>query len=398
MKQKHAVFAYTFSMKNAGDFSLNIAAIAILIENGFSVTLISRFEEYSEEYKETDKYFKDLYGKKVRMISSPFKLDRYSSKLKKAVNNIHGALVVSGFLRNKIIEEEIKNADIVILCGGNILRCGSFIDYMRLQALNYPLALAKKYSKEYVIFPQSTADINSMGEKLLGKMIYGAKAVFLRESLSFNKIKTLYPVANTIETLDLAFFLLDEKIFKNNNEKKSIAFTIRAGKLAGIGDLSSNEKEDISKMIINAVNSLKDNFDITFVVQGDIHDREITRKIQDDLKLNYGFEVKLVEERDTFKLIKLYSEFDLLIGMRLHSIILAAISGTPSYGLFRKEWGLKNPGILNQVNLPYSFVDDGEGVDINKAINLLGTKIEFQDNIKKLVASKNNEIRKVLKL
>lgn len=398
MNDKHAVFAYTFSMINAGDFSLNIAAIAILVENNFSVTLISRFEESSKEFKETNQCFKNLHGEKVRMLSSPFKLDRDSNKLKNITNNLHGAFVLSGFLKNKLIEDEIKKADLVVLCGGNILRCGSFTDYMRLQALNYPLALAKKHGKEYVIFPQSTAEINNIGERLLGRMINNAKAVFLRESLSFDKINSLYPSANTIETLDLAFFLLDKKVFKKSNDKKSIAFTIRAGKLAGIGELSVSEKEDIAKMIISAVISLKDSCHITFVIQGDNHDRKITQKIRDDLRLNYSFEVDLVEERDTFKLIDLYSKFDLLIGMRLHSIILAAIAGTPSYGLFRKEWGLKNPGILNQLNLPYSFVDDCEGVDVCKAIELLDTKSEFQENIKNLVASKKEVINKVLEI
>jgi|SRR5690554_1648178 len=397
MRSKKAVFAYTFSMKNAGDFSLNIAAIAILIENGFSVTLISRFEEYSEEYKETDKYFKDLYGKKVRMISSPFKLDRYSSKLKKAVNNIHGALVVSGFLRNKIIEEEIKNADIVILCGGNILRCGNFIDYMRLQALNYPLALAKKYSKEYVIFPQSTADINSMGEKLLAKMINGAKAVFLRESLSFNKIKTLYPVANTIETLDLAFFLLDEKRFLPSNKIKSVAFTIRADTLGGLASISPDEKKLISGQIINTTLRLTESCKVTFVIQGEQEDASLSREIASTLHTEHGIEIPVIEERDTFKLISLYSTFDLLIGMRLHSIILAAVAGTPSYGLFKKEWGLKNPGILNQIGLPFSYVEDNKDIELAMLTELMSDKDAFQNMIKKLVSAEKDSISNSLR-
>ena len=397
MKQKHAVFAYTFSMINAGDFSLNIAAVAILIENGFTVTMISRFEEGTQEFQETSQYFRGLYGEKVEMISSPFKLDRGSNKLVGAANNLHGALVLFGVIKNKTIEDEIRKADLVVLCGGNVLRCGSFVDYMRLQALNYPLALANRYGKEYVILPQSTAEIK-MGKKLLGKMVDNAKAVFLRESLSFNKIKALYPSANTIETIDLAFFLLDEKVFEKGNERKSIAFTIRAGKLAAIGDLSIDEKNEIAKVIIEAVIGLKDRCDITFVVQGDMQDREITQKIRDDLKAGYEFEVNIVEERDTFNLIKLYSGFDLLIGMRLHSIILAAISGTPSYGVFRKEWGLKNPGILNQMDLPLSFVDDGCGVDLDEVFKLLDSKAKFQQVIREIVATERDVFSEVLRV
>ena len=397
MAKKRAVFVYSFSMINAGDFSLNIAAVDILIKNGFHVTLISRFEAYTREYEETSKYFKNLYGKKINMVSSPFKLDRSANKLTSLLNTIHSLFILFGLTKDRSVSDEIENSDIVVLCGGNILRCGSFIDYMRLQALNYPLALAKKHGKEYVIFPQSTAEINKIGERLLGRMVNGAKAVFLRERLSFEKITSLYPLANTIESLDLAFFLLDESIFKESNSKKSIAFTIRAGRIGGIGELPEIDKAAITKDIINIVLNLKNNNEITFVVQGDLQDKEITKHIQKTLLQTHQMHVNIIEEYDTFDLIKLYSGFDLLIGMRLHSIILAAIAGTPSYGFFRKEWGLKNPGILSQMNLPLSFVDDDKGVDLSEVEKLLTKdKVEFQNNIKKMVNENSDNFTNVL--
>jgi len=396
MNNKKAVFAYTFSMENAGDFSLNIAAVSLLIKNGYSVTLISRFEDDSHQFIETSQYFNKLYGDQVHMISSPFKLDRNTNKLRKLKNNIHGALVSSGILKNKLIQKEVQEADIVVLCGGNILRCGSFTDFMRLKALNYPLSLAKKYNKKYFIFPQSTADINYLGKKILGSMINNAEAVFLREELSFNKINTLFPQGNNLKTLDLAFFLLDESSFKKSNDKKRIAFTIRDGKLAGIGNLSDSQKNDIEKGIINAVLSLVKSYEIDFIVQGDINDKLITHKIQNDLKTTHSINISIIEEKDTFKLIELYSNYDLLIGMRLHSIILAAIAGTPSYGYFIKEWGLKNPGILQMINLPYNFVDNGGAIKLKDAEELLDKKEEFQDFITNLVANNNDLIHREL--
>lgn len=396
MGNKKAVFAYSFSMINAGDFSLNIAAVSILIENGFDVIIISRFDERSSEFQETNAYFKNAHGKRVKMISSPFKLDRGAGTARKLLYYLHSILVLFGLIPNKAIRDEVKSADLVVLCGGNILRCSNLTDYMRLQALNYPLRLAVKLSKKYLIFPQSTIEVNSLGKRLLGRMVNRAEVVFLRENLSYNKISNLYPRANTVETIDLAFFLLDEKRFKKGNEKKAVAFTIRAGKVAGIGELSTSEKNEISSMIVNAVVELNNSCSITFIIQGDPQDKQITHKIKNDLLSNYNIEIDIIEEHDTYSLIELYSEFDLLIGMRLHSIILAAIAGTPSYGLFRKEWGLKNPGIMKHMNLPLSFVDDGNGVDFEKIKYLLNIKPEFQEHIKKLVCTEKGVFKRVL--
>src|SRR5690606_8435513 len=142
MTPKQAVFAYSFSDRNAGDFSLNIAAIDILTKNGYFVTIISRFESHTYEYKSTSEYFENLYADKVKMIISPFRLDRSAGILTKLLIYFQSLLVSFSLSKNEAIENEIKEADVVVLCGGNILRCGSFVDYMRLQALYYPLALA----------------------------------------------------------------------------------------------------------------------------------------------------------------------------------------------------------------------------------------------------------------
>ena len=70
--------------------------------------------------------------------------------------------------------------------------------------------------------------------------------------------------------------------------------------------------------------------------------------------------------------------------MRLHSIILAACGGTPSYGLFFKEWGLKNPGILDSLELPYTMIDDKVDISLTDVERLLENKREFQLKVKVL--------------
>lgn len=394
--KKKAVFFYSFSDKNAGDFSLNISAVKILVKNSFFVTIVSRFNPDDEDFVRTKEYFLRCFGTSVQVVSSPFKLDRSAGLLTHAINNFHGLVTSIGLFKNKKIERLVKDSDLVVLCGGNILRCGNFVDFMRLLALDYPLALARNYQKDYVIFPQSTADINRLGKWLLRKMINGSKVTFIRENISFKKIVSICPEANVVETLDLAFFLLNVSKFKKPHKYKKIAFTIRADSLGGLSTLPFVDKELIENTVIKQVLRLKElGHEVFFVVQGTAEDAIFTREIANRLFGNNGIRINVLEERDTFKLIDIYSGFDVLIGMRLHSIILAAVAGTPSYGFFMEEWGVKNPGILKKMGLPNSFVKDG--INTDEVLALLESKGEFQNGIKEIYKKERGKIDNALK-
>lgn len=383
MGKKRAFIAYSFSANNAGDFALTVAAINILIENGFEVVLASRFKANTKEYIETNNYYKKNYSNQVRMFESPFLLDRGAGFFSKIFNNIHGVMVLLGLINNKQIKREIKDSDIVMIGAGNFLRCSSFADYMRLRAFYFPLKIAQKQKKEFIILPQSTADISNFGIPLLSKFIERAKVVFVREHLSYEKLKSIFPKGNIVETLDLAFFLQDESVFKiDNNKKKKIAFTLRIGGIGGLRDFTEEELNRIKKRVLNSIESLKEKYDICFIMQATPDDLIFTEEVKKEAFERFNIEIPIIEEHDPVKLILLYSSFDLLIGMRLHSIILAACGGTPSYGLFFKEWGLKNPGILDSLELPYTMIDDKVDISLTKVERLLENKREFQQKIK----------------
>ena len=46
--------------------------------------------------------------------------------------------------------------------------------------------------------------------------------------------------------------------------------------------------------------------------------------------------------------------------MRLHAGILALSALTPVIGLFSEEWGLKNPGIMGDYEMPYLIIENNE--------------------------------------
>lgn len=396
---KNVVLAYSFSDKNAGDFSLTIATLQILIENGYFVTVISRFGKDTEEYRSSKEYLDQKFKGKFKLIDSPFKLDREANIVKRQLNNLSGYLTSQNYIKDNRIINIIKESDIVILCPGNLLRCESFQDYMRLQALDYPLKLARKFNKKYIIFPQSSSIIKPFGKKLLGKMIDGSHTTFTREDLSFDKLKQLYPNANIVSSIDVAFLLSEIHRFKPNNKETSVAFTIRGDGIGGLEDLTTQDKTLLKSKLDDLVEKLLDKkVAITFIVQGTKADLRFTEKCALLINEKYNINVPIIEERDTDKLLDIYAGFDCLIGMRLHSIILAAAAGTPSYGLFLEEWGLKNPGIMDMIELPFSIVDSKSQskVDFDEISNLLNAKESFQKRYIEFTKKESEKFSQIL--
>src|SRR5690554_899924 len=100
---KKAVLAYSFSDKNAGDFSLTIATIQILIKNGYFVNVISRFKKDTEEFKSTNKYLNQKFSNNIKLIESPFHLDREAGLLERQINNLKGYLTSQNYIKNNEI-------------------------------------------------------------------------------------------------------------------------------------------------------------------------------------------------------------------------------------------------------------------------------------------------------
>lgn len=383
-KKKTAFVAYAFSQKNAGDLALLLGAFDILIKNNYNIVVVSRYDKENIEFKNTEEYLTARYGAVIKMIEAPFKLSRDSGIIRSILDHLHGALVLWGIIEKRQISKQIRNSDIVVFGGGNLLRCSNLTDYLRLLALYYPIQLAKKHDKKYYVFPQSTAEINRLGKRLIDKFLRGASAVFLREKLSFDKIRKIYGYSNLIETIDLAFFMKESGSFNGNLKpdtgggKQKIAFTFRAQTVGDIKEFSIEERENIKNRIKDIVHRLHSNYDISFVVQTQ-KDRSFSMQLKNQLEDELGIYLNLIEEYDPANLIELYSNFDLLFGMRLHSIILAICGGTPGYGLFYKEWGLKNPGIMGKFGLPYIFMDGNEAtVDYSKVEQLISSKPDLQ--------------------
>jgi len=353
-RNKKIGLIYSYSAKNAGDLAITLGALDLLTTSHYNVTAISRYSPDDEEYKESLDYLKKR-NPNVNIIPSPFILNRNTSKFSLFKQYLDGFFKITGLKSNKAFKNKIRSFDKVYFNGGNLLRCGSITDFIRLIALMYPLKIVINSKIPVIILPQSTAKINWLGRILLKPILNSSQQVFCREDMSYQTLKNYFPKAPIRLNTDLAFFI-EHGISKNNFKTNKIAITTRSQVIGDLYELSDSKKQLIENQLINLTNEfLKNNYEICFVVQTK-NDLAFTKKIYNNFTQNP--KVSFYENYDPLELMKFYSTCDLLAGMRLHSVILALTVETPSIGYFEKSWGLKNPGILKEYKQNYKYLDD----------------------------------------
>lgn len=349
---KKSLLVYTYSAKNAGDMAITLGALDYLTSKYDECYCVSRYSLNQDNYKSSSKLIYKNY-KNVKIHSSPFKLDRSKGKLSTIKDYLIGFYKLF-FLRNNLFLELVNDVETVYFNGGNLLRCNKLTDFIRLFALLRPLQTALNAKKKVVILPHSTAEINFLGKFLLKPILNKVDVLYAREELSFNKFRKFFTECNVQLTTDLAFAIKNKytKVIRRN----VVAFTTRSQTMGDIGELSYEMRNNIMLTLESCINyCLEAGYEVKLIVQTK-KDLKFTNDLYSKF-LNVE-KVSIYESYDVNELIEIYSSCSLLVGMRLHSIILALSTGTPVIGYFKKEWGLKNPGLLSAYKQKYIFVDD----------------------------------------
>lgn len=361
---KKALVFYLYSNNNAGDMAICMGAIDFLKSAGFEITFVSRYSDRDEEFWDSARYV-HKYHPDIKIESGVFSFNRSSSYVAKLAAYVHGFVRCVFPIRDKRLEELIREADVVFFNGGNLLRCDGFADISRLYALFYSLQIAKKMGKSLICLPQSTANVSHLGKTILGRCISLFDLVAIRETLSYKAIKALFPDVPCTQAIDLAFFIekkldLDTPFKQFNN---CVALVLRE---SGIGDIGNLEDGRIAEMSKGIVGFAERHPDERFVIVVQTKkDRAFSYRM---LKEIDSSRVDIIEEHDPIRLVGLYGQCKALITMRLHAGILAIRAGTPVIGFFDPSWGLKNKGIMGDFRMGYA--EDPSALDDQYAITL----------------------------
>jgi polysaccharide pyruvyl transferase WcaK-like protein len=387
---KRVSLIYGYGLKNAGDMAINIGAIDLLLGLGYEVKLFSRFNKGNIEFKKSKDYLEALYPN-IEIFDSPFILKREEKFLKQLFFYIKGLFSIIGIPKPKFFIEKLIDSDLVIFNGGNLFRSESIADYLRLLALMYPLKIARKHKKSYIIFPQSASKINLLGKLLLYKNLKNAIRVWTREDISYNYLNTLFKNINLRKGFDLAFFIRShENVYKEfkskykrlieQKNKIKIAITLRTHTVGDLMEFNPARIKEILQKFERAIDYFlrKESYEIYLFCQTK-KDKKITNKLYTKFSLNKN--IYYIEEYDPLIIKYFYGKCNLLIGMRLHSIILALSENTPAIGYFDKQWGYKNPGMMNKFKLPYKYIED----DFEDFLSDINKILEKEQNYRKSI-------------
>lgn len=381
---KKALVFYLYGNRNAGDMAICVGAIELLKSKGYAVTMVSRFSESEEEYFKSKQYIQEYYPD-IEIYPGPFSFERHFSRTKKVVSYCKSYMKVLGVIKDNQTRKLVKEADVVFFNGGNLLRGATLPDYLRLIGLFYPIKLAKKMNKPLYCLPQSTAQISSIGKRLLNEYLKMFDKVYVREENSYLKLKKLFSNIPFELTTDVAFFsentdLASKKLSdlgcSFDTDRKNVAIILRNSGIGDIGELDKGIVRKLNNLVESFMNKHLD-YHYFLIVQTE-KDRNISQTFMQ--KIGGNVNIEQIELHDPLLLREIYKKMSFTISMRLHAAILSLSALTPVFGIFSEKWGLKNSGIMESYNMPYYMIETNDmvSIDIDKV---------FQENVENNILS-----------
>lgn len=229
-----------------------------------------------------------------------------------------------------LLIKDYKNAQMIVFAPGGYFRTKKGLR----QSLNLfmqlvPFIFSKLFYAKKIVAPISFGPFAfKWQEKLSAKILSGMDLVSVRERISYEKLKR-YNTKNLILASDLALLSDDMSRAVIKDKKFIIGFTIRNW-------LSKKEQHDFEEEVISAIHKFAT--ETGALVQPIVHvdapeygddDLDRTQKIVNALRMRG---IKTANIRVNTNLSQTFSNLkilDMMLGMRMHSNILAAVLGIP---------------------------------------------------------------------
>ncbi len=339
------------SPKNIGDLAMLESLISLVKSNRKKADIYVQSVD-ANLYKKTNYTVHDtLYSWSVLSTSNTLQRIFRVLSIILVYFALRMKLPVLRFFPTKLqrIINDYQRADTIIFVGGGYLRSTHGLK----QSLNLcmqllPLVFAKLFQTERIVAPISFGPFAQVWqEKLSANVLHNLSLVCVREKISF-KILKKYHISNLVLSSDHALLLNgDVKARKQrNNDYFTIGLTIR-----NWGHPLQQKK--LEAAIIETFENISKTIRVRIqpIVQVDAPkygegDKEVTKRIVKKLIQRHNAVLPIKTITSLSEAMKVYASLDLLLGMRMHSNILAAIQGTPFIAIGYEH---KTEGIAKQL-------------------------------------------------
>ncbi len=289
----------------------------------------------------------------------------------------------------------IRN-DLIISVGGYRLKSpkGNLVDLIRIIFHAFPFLLFRKFGKKYVLDAQSIGPLKgNIHRNIVRKALQDAMIIGLRESISYQEVRDLGLTSNLKLVPDAAFSLnpcLSDRVI---NFLRDYRLMNRPYVVLAPRQWFWNRRDDYlayEDTIVNFIKMIKRIGYVPVLVSHSIG----PISIEDDRILcqNIAYKAKnhdlVINDADwnPSELAAFYGCAAAVIGVRLHAVVLALLSGVPSIAIAYE--GPKTQGIMRYLGLESFVIPIGSLTFdelLRKFESLHHTKESIQNNIIKKV-------------
>lgn len=276
------------------------------------------------------------------------------------------SLISAIFDRKSQTRKAVKNCDYFILGGGGLFggpnKKANII--WGIQAL-----MAYLYKKPVIIYGQSVGEIRTNFEKWIIKKVFSqATLIVVRDAKSAERLKTLGINKEIHIVPDMAFAL-------ENPEIKEPRKNIMVVALRQIEGLTRDFKVSIAEFIDWLTVNKRYEVKIVNFQEGDASDDILHKSI---LKLSeYKEHIEYLPKITDQKLLEIFQEAKLVLGMRFHSIIYSIKTKTPFISI---SYAPKVQDLLADIGLD-SYMLTPEKVSLNSLQQKLEEVMKNQEKI-----------------
>ena len=259
----------------------------------------------------------------------------------------------------------IRSTDLFISGGGSLLQ-----DVTSTRSLAYYLAimkLTKILGKPVMVYANGIGPIERKFNRILAKSILNkVDLITLRDEKSMEYVRDLgIKNKNTFVTADPVFTL--EAVSDDRVEKiLDIECIPKDKKMIGVSIRQWKRSKDLVAILVKAIDYMIEKYDVNIIL--------VPMHYPEDL--NISKEIKSLTQSDCYVIEEQYSveeimgvinRFEIIIAMRLHSLIYAATQEVPMVGL---SYDPKVDGILKSLGMrDICNVEDFTAADLIKSID-----------------------------